>query len=182
DMFTFYAGNSEPSRIDLYVNEKKNPISPLLVSSGAQGVSAQISASFTRALSEVSFGLIETASDFFNEAETQQALDSIEKRTASARDQLLSIADTVDALASLTESSVPLVDSAERISAALGDSLDQVRPADLGATGAGLNGDGAALAAALAATSESFAAVSDRVDQLMADSSATSQATAASLT
>lgn len=135
DMFTFYAGNSEPSRIDLYVNEKKNPISPLLVSSGAQGVSAQISASFTRALSEVSFGLIETASDFFNEAETQQALDSIEKRTASARDQLLSIADTVDALASLTESSVPLVDSAERISAALGDSLDQVRPADLGPPG-----------------------------------------------
>lgn len=130
----------------------------------------------------MSFGLIETASDFFNEAETQQALDSIEKRTASARDQLLSSASTVDALASLTESSVPLVDSAERISGALGDSLGQVHPVDLGATGAGLGGDGAALAAALGATSESFAAVSDRVDQLMADSSATSQATAASLT
>ena len=182
DMFTFYAGDAEPSRIDLYINEKKNPISPLLISNGTQGVSAQISASFTRALSEVSFGLIETASDFFNEAETKQALDSIETRTASARDQLLSSASTVDALASLTESSVPLVDSAERISGALGDSLGQVHPVDLGATGAGLGGDGAALAAALGATSESFAAVSDRVDQLMADSSATSQATAANLT
>ena len=182
DMFTFYAGNAEPSRIDLYVNEKKNPISPVLISSGAQGVSAQISASFTRVLAEVSFGLIETTSDFFNEAETKQALDSIETRTASARDQLLSSASTVDALASLTESSVPLVDSAERISGALGDSLGQVRPVDLGATGAGLGGGGAALAAALGATSESFAAISDRVDQLMADSSATSQATAASLT
>ena len=182
DMFTFYAGNAEPSRIDLYVNEKKNPISPLLVSSGTQGVSAQIGASFTRALSEVSFGLIETASDYFNEAETQQALDSIERRTASARDQLLSSASTVDALASLTESSVPLVDSAERISGALGDSLEQVHPVDLGVAGAALGGDGAALAAALGATSASFAAVSDRVDQLMADSSATSEATAASLT
>lgn len=182
DMFTFYAGNAEPSRIDLYVNEKKNPISPLLVSNGTQGVSAQISASFTRALSEVSFGLIETASDYFNEAETKQALDSIETRTASARDQLLSSARTVDALASLTESSVPLVDSAERISGALGDSLGQVRPVDLGVTGAGLSGDGAALAAALGATSASFAAVSEHVDQLLADSSATSQATAASLT
>ena len=178
DMFTFYAGDAEPSRIDLYINEKKNPISPLLISNGTQGVSAQISASFTRALAEVSFGLIETTSDFFNEAETKQALDSIETRTASARDQLLSSASTVDALASLTESSVPLVDSAERISAALGDSLGQVHPVDLGATGASLGGGGAALAAALGATSESFAAVSDRVDQLMADSSATSQAAA----
>ena len=182
DMFTFYAGNAEPSRIDLYVNEKKNPISPLLISSGTQGVSAQISASFTRALSEVSFGLIETTSDYFNEAETKQALDSIETRTASARDQLLSSASTVDALASLTESSVPLVDSAERISGALGDSLGQVHPVDLGVTGASLGGDGAALAAALGATSVSFAAVSERVDQLLADSSATSQATAANLT
>ena len=71
DMFTFYADDAEPSRIDLYINEKKNPISPLLISSGTQGVSAQISASFTRALSEVSFGLIETTSDYFNEAETK---------------------------------------------------------------------------------------------------------------
>ena len=55
-------------------------------------------------------------------------------------------------------------------------------PVDLGVTGASLGGDGAALAAALGATSVSFAAVSERVDQLLADSSATSQATAASLT
>ncbi|WJY67924.1 YhgE/Pip domain-containing protein [Corynebacterium auris] len=181
DMFNFYIGASEPSEISLYVNEKKNPISPLIVSAGGQGVSAQINESFTRTLSEVAFGLIETADDFLNEEETMRALDSIEQRTVSVRDQLLSGSTTVDALASLTESSVPLVDGAQRIADAVGASFDQIQPADLGDLGSQLGAGASSLGAALAATAESYSDVGDRVDQLLADAGATSQATAGTL-
>ncbi|WP_291314700.1 YhgE/Pip domain-containing protein [Corynebacterium sp. UBA2622] len=182
DMFTFYSGDAEPSKIDLYVNEKKNPIAPLLISNGTQGVSAQINASFTRALSEVSFGLIETASDFFNEAETQKALNSIETRVVGTRNQMLSSANTVDALAALTESSVPLVASAERISSSVGANLDSIQPANLDGIGAGVGGSAAALGAALSATSDSFGPVNDRVNELLANTDQTSAATATTLT
>ncbi len=182
DMFTFYTGDAEPSKIDLYVNEKKNPISPLLISNGTQGVSAQINASFTRALSEVSFGLIESASDFFNEAETQKALNSIETRVVGTRNQMLSSANTVDALASLMESSVPLVASAERLSTSVGANLNSIQPANLDGIGAGVGGSAAALGAALSATSDSFGPVNDRIDELLSNSDQTSAATAKTLT
>ncbi|SDS14049.1 YhgE/Pip domain-containing protein [Corynebacterium timonense] len=181
NMLTFYTGAAEPSTIDLYVNEKKNPISPLIVSAGGEGVGSQINETFTRTLSEVAFGLIETANDFLNEDETIRALDSIEQRTINVRDQLLSGADTVDALAALTESSVPLVDGAQRIADAFDASLNQIQPADLGDLGTQLGTGAGSLGAALAATADSYSQVGDRVDELLADAGATSQATAGTL-
>ena len=52
DMFTFYAGDAHPSEISVYVNEKKSPLSPMLVSSGSEGVNEKINESFTHTLSE----------------------------------------------------------------------------------------------------------------------------------
>ncbi|WP_342319633.1 YhgE/Pip domain-containing protein [Corynebacterium mayonis] len=185
DMFNFYATNAQPSTIHLYVNEKKNPISPLLVSSGTNDVSAQINASFTRTLSEVSFGLIESAGEVITDGETTRALGNLETRVGNVRDQLLSGASTVDALAALTESSVPLVEGAERLASSVGANLGQVQLTGLspsGVSGTELGAGADALGATLAATADSYAAVGERVDQLLANTGAASESTAAALT
>ncbi|APT83692.1 YhgE/Pip domain-containing protein [Corynebacterium ammoniagenes] len=162
DLLTFYANGSEPAEIALHTNEKKNALAPTIADKGAQGLSTSISETFTRTVGDVSLGLVSSLSDFLDQDDTQDALNRIEARTEGLQSQLRNGARTARTMGELAESTIPLVESAQRIIDAPLPELPEI--ADSGAADITASSD--ALDAALSATRESYAVVGDRIDDL----------------
>ena len=162
DMLTFYADGSQPAQIALHTNEKKNALAPTIANKGAEGISANISETFTRTLGDVSLGLVTSLSDFLDQGDTQDALSRIEARAENLQSQLRNGARTARTMGDLTESAIPLLESAQRI-------IDTPRPSLSDTTRDGITDISAssdALDGALSATRESYAIVGDRIDAL----------------
>lgn len=162
DMLTFYADGSQPAQIALHTNEKKNALAPTIANKGAEGISANISETFTRTIGDVSLGLVTSLSDFLDQGDTQDALSRIEARAENLQSQLRNGARTARTMGDLTESAIPLLESAQRI-------IDTPRPSLSETTRDGITDISAssdALDGALSATRESYAIVGDRIDAL----------------
>ena len=54
DLLTFYVEGTEPSKLNLYTNEKKNALSTIITQKSADGVIQKINESFTRVVSNLS--------------------------------------------------------------------------------------------------------------------------------
>lgn len=175
DMMTFYVDGAEHSDIALYTNEKKNALAPKITGQGADGVSAQISETFTQTLSEIALGLLSSLSDYLTDDDTQAALARLQARVSGLSTQLRAGAQTADMFSALFDSSIPLVNSASQLVDAAGgafndaagaagsgrDAVDSVASALRNATGG--------VSDALSATTKSYNAVGDRIDDLYAD-------------
>lgn len=162
DMLTFYADGSEPADITLHTNEKKNALAPTIANKGAQGLSASITETFTRTVGDVSLGLVSSLSDFLDQDDTQDALDRIEARAEGVQTQLRNGARTARTIGQLVESTIPVVESAQRIiDAPLPELPDSAR-----SNSSDITGSSDALDGALAATRESYSVVGDRIDAL----------------
>lgn len=162
DMLTFYADGSQPAQIALHTNEKKNALAPTIANKGAEGISANISETFTRTIGDVSLGLVTSLSDFLDQGDTEDALSRIEARAENLQSQLRNGARTARTMGDLTESAIPLLESAQRI-------IDTPRPSLSDTTRDGITDISAssdALDGALSATRESYAIVGDRIDAL----------------
>ena len=162
DMLTFYADGSQPAQIALHTNEKKNALAPTIANKGAEGISANISETFTRTIGDVSLGLVTSLSDFLDQGDTQDALSRIEARAENLQSQLRNGARTARTMGDLTESAIPLLESAQRI-------IDTPRPSLSDTTTDGItyiSASSDALDGALSATRESYAIVGDRIDAL----------------
>lgn len=175
DMMTFYVDGAEHTDIALYTNEKKNALAPKITGQGADGVSAQISETFTQTLSEIALGLLSSLSDYLTDDDTQAALARLQARVSGLSTQLRAGAQTADMFSALFDSSIPLVNSASHLVDAAGgafndaagaagsgrDAVDSVASALRNATGG--------VSDALSATTKSYNAVGDRIDDLYAD-------------
>ncbi|GAA2575092.1 YhgE/Pip domain-containing protein [Microbacterium binotii] len=175
DMMTFYVDGAQHSDIALYTNEKKNALAPKITGQGADGVSAQISETFTQTLSEIALGLLSSLSDYLTDDDTQAALARLQARVSGLSTQLHAGAQTADMFSALFDSSIPLVNSASQLVDAAGgafndaagaagsgrDAVDSVASALRNATGG--------VSDALSATTKSYNAVGDRIDDLYAD-------------
>ncbi|WP_404446937.1 YhgE/Pip domain-containing protein [Microbacterium marinum] len=175
DMMTFYVDGAEHTDIALYTNEKKNALAPKITGQGADGVSAQISETFTQTLSEIALGLLSSLSDYLTDDDTQAALARLQARVSGLSTQLRAGAQTADMFSALFDSSIPLVNSASQLVDAAGgafndaagaagsgrDAVDSVASALRNATGG--------ISDALSATTKSYNAVGDRIDDLYAD-------------
>lgn len=175
DMMTFYVDGAEHTDIALYTNEKKNALAPKITGQGADGVSAQISETFTQTLSEIALGLLSSLSDYLTDDDTQAALARLQARVSGLSTQLRAGAQTADMFSALFDSSIPLVNSASQLVDAAGgafndaagaagsgrDAVDSVASALRNATGG--------VSDALSATTKSYNAVGDRIDDLYAD-------------
>ena len=174
DMLTFYADGGDRTHIALYTNEKKNALAPKITGQGAEGVSSAISDTFAQTLGDVALGLVSSMSDYLTDDDTQAALNRIEARLGSVGDQLRSGATTADTFTALLEASRPLLESASGLVGSAGDAFKDTS----GALGSGVDAAGAlkstlqtaaqSLADALAATSSSYDAVGQRIDELYA--------------
>ena len=175
DVMTFYVDGAEHTDIALYTNEKKNALAPKITGQGADGVSAQISETFTQTLSEIALGLLSSLSDYLTDDDTQAALARLQARVSGLSTQLRAGAQTADMFSALFDSSIPLVNSASQLVDAAGgafndaagaagsgrDAVDSVASALRNATGG--------VSDALSATTKSYNAVGDRIDDLYAD-------------
>jgi len=175
DMMTFYVDGAEHSDIALYTNEKKNALAPKITGQGADGVSAQISETFTQTLSEIALGLLSSLSDYLTDDDTQAALARLQARVSGLSTQLRAGAQTADMFSALFDSSIPLVNSASQLVDAAGGAFNDAA----GAAGSGrdavdsvasaLRNATAGVSDALSATTKSYNAVGDRIDDLYAD-------------
>lgn len=175
DMMTFYVDDAEHTDIALYTNEKKNALAPKITGQGADGVSAQITETFTQTLSEIALSLLSSLSDYLTDDDTQAALTRLQARVASLSTQLRSSAQTADMFSALFDSSIPVVNSASRLvdtaGSAFSDASDAVGSGSdaVESLASALRTATQGVSDALSATTDSYNAVGDRIDDLYAD-------------
>lgn len=175
DMMTFYVDDAEHTDIALYTNEKKNALAPKITGQGADGVSAQITETFTQTLSEIALSLLSSLSDYLTDDDTQAALTRLQARAASLSTQLRSSAQTADMFSALFDSSIPVVNSASRLvdtaGSAFSDASDAVGSGSdaVESLASALRTATQGVSDALSATTDSYNAVGDRIDDLYAD-------------
>lgn len=196
ELLTFYIEGTEPAKLDLYTNEKKNALSTTITERSASGVIERIDESFTRVVTTVGLGVVESLDNYLEEEETQAALDNVANRIENIGTRLNSSATTVRSLANLVDSAIPLAQAADNILRAAGSHTASGPGASSGAgtgTGAGAGADGSspidalsatlndstgALENSLGATSQAYAALSDQFDELLNNAQAATAQTA----
>lgn len=172
DMLTFYADGAQRTHIAYYTNEKKNALAPKITGQGAEGLSVQISETFTQTLSDIALSLVSSLSDYLADGDTQATLARMEARVGALATQLRAGAHTADMFTALIGSSIPLADSASRLITASGSALDDAA----GAVGDGsaaidslrseLSAASKALSDAIGSTNDAYDAVADAIDVL----------------
>lgn len=185
ELLTFYVEGTEPAKLDLYTNEKKNALSTTITERSAGGVIESIDESFTKVVTTVGLGVVESLDNYLDEAETQAALDNVANRVENVGTRLTSAAGTVRSLANLVDSTIPLAQSADNILSAAGSQTGSRAGAgsDSGAApidslAATLNDSTGALENSLGATSQAYAALSDQFDELLNNAQAATAQTA----
>lgn len=194
ELLTFYIEGTEPAKLDLYTNEKKNALSTTITERSASGVIERIDESFTRVVTTVGLGVVESLDNYLEEEETQAALDNVANRVENIGTRLNSSAATVRSLANLVDSAIPLAQAADNIlraagshtasgtdtgtssGAGAGAGADGSSPID--ALSATLNDSTGALENSLGATSQAYAALSDQFDELLNNAQAATAQTA----
>jgi putative membrane protein len=184
-MLTFYVAGTEPTKLDMYTNEKKNALSTVITTQGADGMIDQINDTFTEIVSNVGLSVVSSLSDYLDRDDTKAAVDRIASRVENIGLQLRSGAQTVRSLGDLVESTRPLVTGAGELTRAAGAQFSDQdsdmgggadSTADLDST---LRNATGALESALSSTRESYGAVADRVGDLFDRTGTTSESTAA---
>lgn len=187
DMMTFYSHGSHRTRIEYYINEKKNALAPKITEQGASEVSTTINEAFTKTLSEAGLNIITSLSKYLDSADTQTALARLQAHVGQVSAQLRAGADTADMFGSLISSTLPLVDSASGLATSSGDALRSAK----GALGSGkdaarslkdvLDRTTSSIGDALAGTADSYQALADSVDKAFAAMGSQATSSAASI-
>ena len=175
DLLTFYVEGTEPSKLNLYTNEKKNALSTNITQKSADGVIQKIDESFTRVVSNVGLGVVSDLDKYLNEDDTQTALNNLHNRINNVSTRLDAASGTVGALSNLVDSTLPLTQAADNILAEAGrqatetDNAQGENPIDI--LRSTLNDSAGSLDASLAATTQSYDALSAQVDELLNNAS-----------
>ena len=183
ELLTFYIEGTEPAKLDLYTNEKKNALSTTITERSASGVIERIDESFTRVVTTVGLGVVESLDNYLEEGDTQAALDNVANRIDSVGTRLSASAGTVRSLANLVDSTIPLARSADNILNAAGNQTFGAAgggnaSAPIDSLSATLNDSTNALENSLGATVQAYSALSDQFDELLNNAQAATAQTA----
>lgn len=182
NLLTFYVEGTEPSKLNLYTNEKKNALSTTITQRSATGVIEKIDESFTRVVSNVGLGVISSLDQYLDEGETQAALNNVHHRVNTVQSRLDAASGTVMALSNLVDSTIPLTRAANNILNEAGNQASSTTndngesPIDI--LKSTLDESTGSLDASLAATTQSYEALSSQIEELLNNASATSAQTA----
>ncbi|MDK4337091.1 YhgE/Pip domain-containing protein [Corynebacterium accolens] len=182
NLLTFYVEGTEPSKLNLYTNEKKNALSTTITQRSATGVIEKIDESFTRVVSNVGLGVISTLDQYLDEGETQAALNNVHHRVNTVQSRLDAASGTVMALSNLVDSTIPLTRAANNILNEAGNQASSTTndngesPIDI--LKSTLDESTGSLDASLAATRQSYEVLSAQIEELLNNASATSAQTA----
>lgn len=183
ELLTFYIEGTEPAKLDLYTNEKKNALSTTITERSASGVIERIDESFTHVVTTVGLGVVESLDNYLDEGDTQAALDNVANRIDSVGTRLQASAGTVRSLANLVDSTIPLARSADNILNAAGNQTSGAAgggnaSAPIDSLSATLNDSTSALENSLGATVQAYSALSDQFDELLNNAQAATAQTA----
>ncbi|MDK4235220.1 YhgE/Pip domain-containing protein [Corynebacterium propinquum] len=183
ELLTFYIEGTEPAKLDLYTNEKKNALSTTITERSASGVIERIDESFTHVVTTVGLGVVESLDNYLDEGDTQAALDNVANRIDSVGTRLQASAGTVRSLANLVDSTIPLARSADNILNAAGNQTSGGASggnasAPIDSLSATLNDSTSALENSLGATVQAYSALSDQFDELLNNAQAATAQTA----
>lgn len=182
NLLTFYVEGTEPSKLNLYTNEKKNALSTTITQRSATGVIEKIDESFTRVVSNVGLGVIASLDQYLDEGETQAALNNVHHRVNTVQSRLDAASGTVMALSNLVDSTIPLTRAANNILNEAGNQASSTAndngesPIDI--LKSTLDESTGSLDASLAATTQSYEVLSSQIEELLNNASATSAQTA----
>lgn len=182
NLLTFYVEGTEPSKLNLYTNEKKNALSTTITQRSATGVIEKIDESFTRVVSNVGLGVISSLDQYLDEGETQAALNNVHHRVNTVQSRLDAASGTVMALSNLVDSTIPLTRAANNILNEAGNQASSTTndngesPIDI--LKSTLDESTGSLDASLATTTQSYEALSSQIEELLNNASATSAQTA----
>ena len=182
NLLTFYVEGTEPSKLNLYTNEKKNALSTTITQRSATGVIEKIDESFTRVVSNVGLGVISSLDQYLDEGETQAALNNVHHRVNTVQSRLDAASGTVMALSNLVDSTIPLTRAANNILNEAGNQASSTTndngesPIDI--LKSTLDESTGSLDASLAATTQSYEVLSAQIEELLNSASATSAQTA----
>lgn len=182
NLLTFYVEGTEPSKLNLYTNEKKNALSTTITQRSATGVIEKIDESFTRVVSNVGLGVISSLDQYLDEGETQAALNNVHHRVNTVQSRLDAASGTVMALSNLVGSTIPLTRAANNILNEAGNQASSTTndngesPIDI--LKSTLDESTGSLDASLAATTQSYEVLSAQIEELLNNASATSAQTA----
>lgn len=182
NLLTFYVEGTEPSKLNLYTNEKKNALSTTITQRSATGVIEKIDESFTRVVSNVGLGVISSLDQYLDEGETQAALNNVHHRVNTVQSRLDAASGTVVALSNLVDSTIPLTRAANNILNEAGNQASSTTndngesPIDI--LKSTLDESTGSLDASLAATTQSYEVLSSQIEELLNNASATSAQTA----
>lgn len=182
NLLTFYVEGTEPSKLNLYTNEKKNALSTTITQRSATGVIEKIDESFTRVVSNVGLGVISSLDQYLDEGETQAALNNVHHRVNTVQSRLDAASGTVMALSNLVDSTIPLTRAANNILNEAGNQASSTTndngesPIDI--LKSTLDESTGSLDASLAATTQSYEVLSSQIEELLNNASATSAQTA----
>ncbi|MGV0418864.1 YhgE/Pip family protein [Corynebacterium segmentosum] len=182
NLLTFYVEGTEPSKLNLYTNEKKNALSTTITQRSATGVIEKIDESFTRVVSNVGLGVISSLDQYLDEGETQAALNNVHHRVNTVQSRLDAASGTVMALSNLVDSTIPLTRAANSILNEAGNQASSTTndngesPIDI--LKSTLDESTGSLDASLAATTQSYEVLSAQIEELLNNASATSAQTA----
>ncbi|MDK8593223.1 YhgE/Pip domain-containing protein [Corynebacterium accolens] len=182
NLLTFYVEGTEPSKLNLYTNEKKNALSTTITQRSATGVIEKIDESFTRVVSNVGLGVISSLDQYLDEGETQAALNNVHHRVNTVQSRLDAASGTVMALSNLVDSTIPLTRAANNILNEAGNQASSTAndngesPIDI--LKSTLDESTGSLDASLAATTQSYEVLSAQIEELLNNASTTSAQTA----
>lgn len=182
NLLTFYVEGTEPSKLNLYTNEKKNALSTTITQRSATGVIEKIDESFTRVVSNVGLGVISSLDQYLDEGETQAALNNVHHRVNTVQSRLDAASGTVMALSNLVDSTIPLTRAANNILNEAGNQASSTTndngesPIDI--LKSTLDESTGSLDASLAATTQSYEVLSSQIEELLNSASATAAQTA----
>ncbi|PAY22931.1 phage infection protein [Dietzia natronolimnaea] len=175
-MMTFLSPDATPVEIDLYVNEKKNALSPLITGEAATAVSTQIDTGFTQTLDEVGLALVSSLATYLDDSETRDTLDRLESAVGQIAVQLNSAAGTADVFAVVLSSGESMLSSAGSLASSSSDAVRDTA----GAIGQGadaarssrevLTSAAERLSSAFAVSAASYETLRTEVDRLLGES------------
>lgn len=181
-LLTFYVEGTEPSKLNLYTNEKKNALSTTITQRSATGVIEKIDESFTRVVSNVGLGVISSLDQYLAEGDTQAALNNVQHRVTTVQSRLDAASGTVMALSNLVDSTIPLTQAAKNILSEAGNqassTTDDKGESPIDILKSALDKSTDSLDASLAATQQSYEVLSSQIEELLGNASATSAQTA----
>ena len=195
DLMTFYIAGTEPTELTMYTNQKKNSLAPMITEQAATGAIDQINESFSEVVNNVGLGLVKDLNKVLTEGDTKAVLDRMEASVDGVSRQLRQGSNSVSSLSSLVESTIPLAQSAERITDSAGAQMDALNLGGTGGSGGSGGASGASdealanlgrtfadaassLSESLQATSDSYNAVGNSIDRVFGRANSSPEASA----